>query len=170
VTAHLVGPTASGPEAAALPDAVAERLRTGECFWLDLLDPSEADFDLLRHPFGFHPLAIEDARHGHQRPKIEEYDDDLFVVMQTLEASGEDIHVGEMDVFVGRNYLLSVRNQTARGFQGRARISVTWAGRFSGRRRISTTSAGSSRSATAETTDAPTSTRPARVGLTGRMR
>ena len=85
--------------------------------WMALKDPSEAELESMQKEFDLHPLAIEDARHGHQRPKIEEYDDDLFVVMQTLEISGDDLHVGEVDVFIGRNYLLSVRNQTARGFQ-----------------------------------------------------
>jgi magnesium transporter len=52
----------------------------------------EAEFEL-------HPLAIEDARHGHQRPKIEEYDDDLFVVAHALETAGEEIQAGELHVF-----------------------------------------------------------------------
>jgi magnesium transporter len=89
----------------------------GTFVWMALRDPSEAELEAMEKEFDLHPLAIEDARHGHQRPKIEEYDDDLFVVMQTLEPSGEEIHAGEMDVFVGRNYVLSVRNQSARGFQ-----------------------------------------------------
>jgi magnesium transporter len=85
--------------------------------WMALKDPSEAELEAMGKEFDLHPLAIEDARHGHQRPKIEEYDDDLFVVMQTLEPAGDEIHVGEVDVFVGRNYVLTVRNQSARGFQ-----------------------------------------------------
>jgi magnesium transporter len=100
------------------PREIRTFLAQPDCFvWMALKDPSEAELEAMENEFDLHPLAIEDARHGHQRPKIEEYDNDLFVVMHTLEASGEDIHVGEMDVFVGRNYLLSVRNQSERGFQ-----------------------------------------------------
>ncbi len=65
---------------------------------------------------GSHELAVEDARHGHQRPKIEEYGDSLFAVLQTVELEGDDLHVGEVDVFVGPNYVLSVRLHTERGF------------------------------------------------------
>jgi magnesium transporter len=71
--------------------------------------------------FGLHELAIEDARHGHQRPKIEAYGDSLFVVLHLLEWDLENrtsLHVGEVDVFVGRNYVLSVRNRSKLGFLG----------------------------------------------------
>ncbi|HJT60771.1 MAG TPA: magnesium and cobalt transport protein CorA, partial [Burkholderiales bacterium] len=58
------------------------------------------------------------ARHGHQRPKIEEYGDSLFVVLHTVEfAPTDEIKVGEIDIFVGRNYVLSVRSRTERGFK-----------------------------------------------------
>jgi magnesium transporter len=100
------------------PREIRGYLSQPDCFvWMALRDPNEAELEAMQKEFDLHPLAIEDARHGHQRPKIEEYDDDLFVVMQTLEISGEELHVGEVDVFVGRNYLLSVRSQSARGFQ-----------------------------------------------------
>jgi magnesium transporter len=70
----------------------------------------------MQQEFGLHELAVEDARHGHQRPKIDEYDDELFVVMHTVEPHDDELHVGEMDVFVGPQYVLSVRNGTRRGF------------------------------------------------------
>ncbi len=74
----------------------------------------------MAEEFGLHPLAVEDARKGHQRPKIEEYDDSLFVVLHTLEsvARGADspLAVGEVDIFVGSNYILSVRHRTRKGF------------------------------------------------------
>jgi magnesium transporter len=72
--------------------------------------------DAMQAQFGFHELAVEDARHGHQRPKIEEYGGSLLVVLHTLEAEGEKLVSGEVDVFVGANYLLSVRQGTQRGF------------------------------------------------------
>mgnify|MGYP006201562527 CR=1 FL=1 len=88
------------------------------CFvWVALRDASDADLEEMREDFDLHPLAVEDARHGHQRPKIEEYGDSLFVVLKTVELAGEELKVGEVDVFVGRNYVLSVRQGTERGFQ-----------------------------------------------------
>jgi magnesium transporter len=88
------------------------------CFvWVALRDATPAELAEMQQEFGLHPLAVEDASHGHQRPKIEEYGDSLFVVLQTIEIAGEELRVGELDVFVGRNYVLSVRHLTERGFQ-----------------------------------------------------
>jgi magnesium transporter len=70
----------------------------------------------MQEEFDLHPLAVEDARHGHERPKVEEYGGSLFAVIQTIEADGDDLRVGEIDVFVGRNYVLSVRHRSERGF------------------------------------------------------
>jgi magnesium transporter len=94
------------------------------CFvWVALKDATDAELEQLREEFDLHPLAVEDARHGHQRPKIEEYGDQLFVVLHTVEVAGDELHVGEVDVFVGRNFVLSVRQRTERGFQEvRARV------------------------------------------------
>ena len=71
----------------------------------------------MQQEFGLHELAVEDARHGHQRSKIEEYGDSLFVVLNTIEVVGNELRLGEVDVFVGRNYLLTVRHRSERGFQ-----------------------------------------------------
>ncbi|MGH8741619.1 MAG: magnesium/cobalt transporter CorA [Burkholderiales bacterium] len=88
------------------------------CFvWVALKDPSAAELETMREQFGLHELAVEDARHGHQRPKIEEYGESVFVVMHTVEVAGDELKAGEIDVFVGRNYVLSVRSHTERGFQ-----------------------------------------------------
>jgi len=88
------------------------------CFvWVALKDATETELEAMRGQFNLHPLAVEDARHGHQRPKIEEYGDSLFVVLHIVEPSGEDLRVGEMAIFVGRNYVLSVRQHSERGFQ-----------------------------------------------------
>ena len=73
----------------------------------------------MQHEFGLHDLAVEDARHGHQRPKVEEYGDTLFAVMHTVEFSATDeLRVGEVNVFVGRNFVLSVRNQSTHSLLG----------------------------------------------------
>ena len=94
------------------------------CFvWVALKEATEAELEQMREEFDLHPLAVEDARHGHQRPKIEEYGDQLFVVLHTVEVGGEELSVGEVNIFVGRNFVLSVRSRTERGFQEvRARV------------------------------------------------
>jgi magnesium transporter len=87
------------------------------CFvWVALRDATPDELEQMRGQFDLHPLAVEDARHGHQRPKIEEYGDSLFVVMNTIEVEGEDLRAGEIHVFAGPNYVLSVRHRTERGF------------------------------------------------------
>jgi magnesium transporter len=90
--------------------------RPGTFVWVALKDATEAELEQMREEFDLHPLAVEDASHGHQRPKIEEYGDQLFVVMHTVEVAGEELSAGEVDVFVGRNFVLSVRSRTERGF------------------------------------------------------
>src|SRR5213594_4438687 len=87
------------------------------CFvWVALRDATEEELTAMQEEFDLHPLAVEDARHGHQRPKIEEYGDLLFVVLHDIEFVGGEIKVGEVDIFVGRNFVLSVRNQAEPGF------------------------------------------------------
>ncbi len=88
-----------------------------DCFvWVAMQDASSSELAKMQEEFNLHPLAIEDARVGHQRPKVEEYGDSLFVVMHLPEFEGSDLKVGEMDIFVGRNYVLSVRNQSTQRF------------------------------------------------------
>ena len=91
--------------------------RPGGFVWVALSDPSDDELIEMQEEFDLHPLAVEDARHGHQRPKIEEYDDDLFVVVHTLEFAGGELLAGEVDIFVGRNYVLSVRTHAEKGFK-----------------------------------------------------
>ena len=69
--------------------------------WVALKDPEPAELEEMKNEFGLPELAVEDARHGHQRPKIEEYGDSLFVVLQTVELKDEEYSVGEVDIFVG---------------------------------------------------------------------
>jgi len=84
--------------------------------WVALAEPSDAELAKMQQEFGLHELAVEDAQSGHQRPKVEEYGDSLFVVLQTVELDGHELRLGEMDVFVGPNYVLSIRTRTRRGF------------------------------------------------------
>jgi magnesium transporter len=90
-----------------------------ECFvWVALFEPTREELDAMHKEFDLPDLAVEDALHGHQRPKIEEYSDTLFAVLHIVEMAGDELNVGEVDVFVGRNYILSVRSRTQRGFLG----------------------------------------------------
>jgi len=99
------------------PSEISNYVSRPECFvWVALYEPSPEELDAMQEEFGLHELAVDDARHGHQRPKIEEYGDCLFAVLQTVEAAGDDLKVGEVAIFVGRNYVLSIRRGTERGF------------------------------------------------------
>jgi magnesium transporter len=89
-----------------------------DCFvWVALFEPDSAALEQMQREFNLHPLAIEDARHGHQRPKFEEYGDSLFVVLHMIEEAPDGLRVGEVDIFAGKNYVLSVRTHTEKGFQ-----------------------------------------------------
>jgi magnesium transporter len=101
---------------------ISEYVSRRDCFvWVALFEPSNEELDQMAEEFSLHELAIEDARHGHQRPKIEEYGDSLFAALHTIErekaADGSDTLVtGEVDIFVGPNYVLTVRHRTHVGF------------------------------------------------------
>ena len=92
--------------------------RPGTFVWVAVKDATDAELAQMQEEFDLHPLAVEDARHGHQRPKIEEYGDMLFVVMQTIDVVGDELKAGEVDIFVGRNYVLSVRQRSEQSFLG----------------------------------------------------
>ena len=99
------------------PREIHEYVRRPECFiWVALYEPTPEELETMQREFGLHELAVEDARHGHQRPKIEEYGDSLFVVLHTVELAGDELKVGEVDICVGPNYVLSVRSGTEQGF------------------------------------------------------
>jgi magnesium transporter len=91
-----------------------------DCFvWVALRDATEPELATMQQEFGLHELAIEDARHGHQRPKVEEYGSTLFVVLHTIEFGATDeLRVGEVNIFVGRNFILSVRNRSTQHLLG----------------------------------------------------
>jgi magnesium transporter len=88
-----------------------------DCFvWVALYEPDAAELEEMQEEFGLHELAVEDARHGHELPKMEEYGDELFVVLHTVQCVGGELRTGEVDIFVGRNYVLSVRSRSDQGF------------------------------------------------------
>ena len=98
-------------------EVISEYVHRPECFvWVALKDPTPEELEEMAEEFDLHPLAVEDARHGHQRPKIEEYGNSLFAVLQVIELRDGETTVGEIDIFVGRNYILSIRQRTEHGF------------------------------------------------------
>ena len=99
--------------------AISDHLGRPGCFvWIALKDPEPGELEALQEEFGLHELAIEDAQHGHQRPKIEEYGSSLFVVLRMVEwpRAGDDLQTGEVAVFVGPQYIISVRREAQHGF------------------------------------------------------
>ena len=101
---------------------ISEYVHRPNCLvWVAMFEPTQSELDEMAEEFGLHELAVEDARKGHQRPKIEEYADSLFAVLHPAEmittADGtEELNIGEVDIFVGQNYVLTVRHRTQTGF------------------------------------------------------
>jgi magnesium transporter len=102
--------------------------RTGDGFvWLGLHDPDATELAELAESYDLHPLAVEDALYAeHQRPKLDRYEDTLFAVLKTVryvhpESPAADVEVvetGEISVFVGRDFVITVRRGEPRGLQG----------------------------------------------------
>lgn len=109
-----------GKKLADIPvDDISDYVERRDCFvWVALRDPLPEELTVMQHEFCLHELAVEDARRGHQRPKIEEYGDSLFAVVKTVEIIDGELVVGEVDIFVGDNYVLSARSNSSQGFLG----------------------------------------------------
>jgi magnesium transporter len=90
----------------------------GGFVWLGLFEPNEEELTEIAERYGLHPLAVEDAVYAHQRPKLEHYDDALFMVLKTgryveheqLTATSEVVDTGEVMVFLGESYVITVRH------------------------------------------------------------
>ena len=97
--------------------------------WVGLYEPSEEVLAYLQEAFGLHSLAIEDAHKAHQRPKLEIYDNSMFVVFRTArlsEGSERRIEFGETHVFVGPRYVISIRHGSLQSHVGlRARCEAS---------------------------------------------
>lgn len=92
-------------------DAISDVLKDPDQFvWVGLLEPDETLLAKLQEEFGLHDLAIEDAHSAHQRPKIEIYDDTLFIVLHTAQVVEGKIEFGETHIFFGPRFLLTVRH------------------------------------------------------------
>ena len=92
---------------------VAAAARAGEgTAWIGLYRPDGAEFAEVAREFGLHPLAVEDAVHAHQRPKLERYGDTLFMVLKAAkyDDADEEVDFGELHIFAGTNFIVTVRH------------------------------------------------------------
>ena len=108
---------------------ISEVLKQQDRFiWIGLHEPKEALLRQIQQEFGLHDLAIEDALSAHQRPKLERYGDSLFVVLRTVYMNHEpgDMEFGETHLFVGPNYVISVRHGSSLSYTAvRSRCETT---------------------------------------------
>jgi len=100
-------------------DAVREVRKRREGFvWIGLYEPDEEQIQGVADTFGLHELAVEDAVQAHQRPKLERYDDTLFMVLKTVHyiehdspgTANEIVETGELMVFLGKDFVVTVRH------------------------------------------------------------
>ncbi|HWI02612.1 MAG TPA: magnesium/cobalt transporter CorA [Acidimicrobiales bacterium] len=90
-----------------------EAARTPDAFvWIGLLEPTEDEFDVVIKEFDLHPLAVEDAVHAHQRPKLDTYGRTVFIVLKPARYvdSEEIVTLSEIMLFLGDNFLITVRH------------------------------------------------------------
>ena len=112
-------------------DALVHARARGGFVWLGMYEPTEEELSAISAQYGLHPLAVEDAVYAHQRPKLEHYDEALFMVLKTaryveheqLTATSEVVDTGEVMVFLGANYVITVRHGEHSGLRElRARL------------------------------------------------
>jgi magnesium transporter len=89
--------------------------KPGAFTWIGLFEPSQDEFDSIQTEFHLHPLAVEDAIHAHERPKLEVFDDMVFIILKTARYVDptEVIKLGEILVFLGHDYIITVRHGEA---------------------------------------------------------
>jgi len=109
-------------EGAMSPEEASSRVGDAQhdFVWIGLHDPTDEEMVRIAELFNLHELAVEDAEHAHQRPKLEDYDDSFFIVLKTAHYHDETetVHFGEIDLFVGPGYLVSVRHGVGTGLRG----------------------------------------------------
>jgi magnesium transporter len=104
------------------------RLDEHNIVWADVNDPTSSDFEELAEEFGFHPLSIEDCRSEHQRPKVEEYPGYYFIVLYEAELVGptDALELRELNIFLGKNYLVTVHSRPIRAIETGNRLWHEW--------------------------------------------
>ena len=119
---------AGKPSAHAIPiDGVKRGEMPRGCFdWVGLADPSAEEMDVVRRQYGLHPLAVEDSLNPNQMPKVEIYGSMLFIVARTAAIlEGEHIAYGQTSIFLGKDFIISVRFGSTRAHDKlRARLEV----------------------------------------------
>ena len=85
-----------------------------EFVWIGIADPTHEEMRALRQCYNLHPLAVEDAILADQLPKVDIYDDQVFVVARTARLQGETIEYGETAIFVGHSHIITVRHGSER--------------------------------------------------------
>jgi magnesium transporter len=111
--------------------AVRDRCGPDDFVWVGLHEPDQSELDAVAEIFGLHPLAVEDAVKAHQRPKLERYEDSLFLILKTLWYVDEEdaVETGEINMFVGSDFVITVRHgaggalrQARRALEDRAQV------------------------------------------------
>ena len=98
-------------------DQISDILARPQTFvWVGLFEPDDAMLAKMQEEFGLHELAVEDARVAHQRPKIETYGQSMFIVLKTANLKDQRVAYGETHLFVGPNFLVSVRHGETAGY------------------------------------------------------
>jgi len=100
-------------------EQIAQRLADGKSqLWIDISSPIEEHQEFLKDVMKLHPLAIEDMSHPRMLPKVEEYEDNLFIILHDIvlqDKEGEErIHTYELFLFIGRNYIVTARRHRIR--------------------------------------------------------
>ena len=101
----------------AIDEASSWCSKPGHVVWIGLHEPSIELLKRVQRQFQLHDLAVEDANNAHQRPKIEQYGDGLFIVARTAQLAGDNIAFGETHLFVGEGYLVSVRHGASTSYK-----------------------------------------------------
>ena len=108
---HCVAYRNGQPLGAISIDELSEVIKQPDTFvWLGLHEPDDPLLQKIQGEFALHELAIEDAHHAHQRPKIEAYSSSLFIVLKTAQLEVGQVVYGETNLFVGSNFMVSVRH------------------------------------------------------------
>src|SRR6266550_5244935 len=108
-------------EGAVRLEEAAARWGQGGFVWLGLLEPGEEELAQVRETFGLHELAVEDAQNFHMRPKIENYDQDVrLVILRTAryDDAAEEVEFGEISVFLAPTFVITVRQGVASELRG----------------------------------------------------
>jgi magnesium transporter len=117
--AHYREGERSDEEPLSIPEA-AERLHEDGFVWIGLHDPTDEEMSEVAQEFDLAPLAVEDARERHQRPKLEDYGDDWFLVLKAAryDEAREEVEFGEIQIFVGASYAVVVRQGDVEDLRG----------------------------------------------------